>query len=55
VDAAVSLIMLQNHGGRDGALRILRIAASSGNRRISELARDIVQGASLPAGQPGGG
>jgi GAF domain-containing protein len=55
VDAAVSLIMLQNHGGRDGALRILRLAASSGNRRLSELARDIVEGVSLPATQPNGG
>lgn len=55
VDAAVSLIMLQHRGGRDGALEILRLAAKSGNRRIHEIAHDIVQGAGLPARHSDGG
>ena len=55
VDAAVSLIMLQHRGGRDGALEILRLAAKSSNRKIHAIAHDIVQGAELPAPHDGGG
>ncbi|CAN7207695.1 GAF and ANTAR domain-containing protein [Pseudarthrobacter oxydans] len=55
VDAAVSLIMLQHRGGRDGALEILRLAAKSSNRKIHAIAHDIVQGAELPAPHNGGG
>ncbi|TNB69987.1 GAF and ANTAR domain-containing protein [Arthrobacter sp. BB-1] len=51
VDAAVALIMLQHRGGRDGAVEILRLAAQSSNRRVHEIAQDIVQGADLPAAQ----
>ncbi|PNI09064.1 GAF domain-containing protein [Arthrobacter sp. AFG7.2] len=54
VDAAVSLIMLQHRGGRNGALEILRLAATSSNRRISEIASDIVRGVRLPAHQADG-
>lgn len=55
VDAAVALIMLQQRGGRDAALDILRIAADSSNRRIHDIATDIVRGAALPATQLNGG
>jgi GAF domain-containing protein len=54
VDAAVSLIMLQHRGGRNGALEILRLAATSTNRKISEIASDIVRGIRLPAPQADG-
>ena len=55
VEAAVSLIMLQHRGGRDGALAVLRVAAKSSNRRIHEIAHDIVQGADLPEARADGG
>lgn len=51
VDAAVSLIMLQQRGGREGALGILQMAAMSSNRRVHDIASDIVRGAELPAGR----
>jgi GAF domain-containing protein len=52
VDAAVALIMLQHRGGRDGALDILRLGAQSSNRRIQEIASDIVRHVDLPAADP---
>jgi GAF domain-containing protein len=55
VDAAVSLIMLQQHGGREGALEVLQLAAKSGNRRMQEVATDIVRGAGLPGPRRDGG
>jgi GAF domain-containing protein len=55
VDAAVSLIMLQQHGGREGALEVLQLAAKSGNRRMQDIATDIVRGAALPGTQRDGG
>jgi AmiR/NasT family two-component response regulator len=55
VDAAVSLIMLQQHGGREGALEVLQLAAKSGNRRMQDIATDIVRGAGLPGIQRDGG
>jgi GAF domain-containing protein len=48
VDAAVSLIMLQQRGGREDALAILQLAAKSANRRMHDIATDIVRGAGLP-------
>jgi GAF domain-containing protein len=48
VDAAVSLIMAQQRGGRDDALAILQLAAKSTNRRMNDIATDIVRGAGLP-------
>lgn len=48
VDAAVSLVMLQTRGGRDDALGLLQIAATSSNRRVQEIAREIVDGGSFP-------
>lgn len=55
VDAAVALIMLQHRGGRDGALDILRLGAKSSNRKIHEIARDIVRHVdpSLAGTEPG--
>jgi len=53
VDAAVALVMLQARGGRDGALELLRAAAKSGNRRIQEIAQDIVARGRFTTG-PGG-
>ncbi|HKU03855.1 MAG TPA: GAF and ANTAR domain-containing protein [Arthrobacter sp.] len=49
VDAAVSLVMLQTRGGRDDALDLLHLAATSSNRRIQEIAREIVDGGQLSA------
>jgi GAF domain-containing protein len=51
VDAAVSLIMLQQHGGREDALQILQLAAKSTNRRMHDIATDIVRGAGLPGAE----
>jgi GAF domain-containing protein len=48
VDAAVSLVMLQQRGGREAALEILHQAATSANRRMHDIATDIVRGAGLP-------
>lgn len=49
VDAALSLVMLQTRGGRNDALGLLHIAAASSNRRIQEIAREIVDGGRFPA------
>ncbi|MGX1159493.1 GAF domain-containing protein [Arthrobacter sp. SLBN-100] len=55
VDAAVSLIMLQQRGGREGALEILQLGAKSANRRMQDIATDIVRGAGVPGTQGNGG
>jgi GAF domain-containing protein len=55
VDAAVSLIMLQQHGGREGALEVLQLAAKSGNRRMQDIATDIVRGGGFSGAQRDGG
>lgn len=49
VDAAVSLIMLQSHNGRDNAVELLHLAAKASNRKIQEIANDIIHGANLPS------
>ena len=54
VDAAVALVMLQARGSRDGALELLQAAAKSGNRRIQEIAQEIVARGSFSTG-PGRG
>lgn len=54
VDAALALIMLQQRGGREGALEILQLAAKSTNRRMQDIAADIVRGAGLPPSQRNG-
>jgi GAF domain-containing protein len=43
-DAAVSLIMLQNHCGRDRAMELLQLAAWDSNRRLHEIATDLLHG-----------
>ncbi|MGN7251502.1 MULTISPECIES: ANTAR domain-containing protein [unclassified Arthrobacter] len=43
-DAAVSLIMLQNHRGRDRAMELLQLAAWDSNRRLHEIATDLLHG-----------
>lgn len=53
VDAAVSLVMLQTRGGRNGALTVLQTAATSNNKRIQEIAAEIVDGGYFP-GLPDG-
>ncbi|HEX7202165.1 MAG TPA: GAF and ANTAR domain-containing protein [Arthrobacter sp.] len=55
VDAAIALIMLQHRGGRDGALELLQLAAVSSNRRIQQIATDIVDGGSFSAARLDGG
>ncbi|WP_258803447.1 GAF and ANTAR domain-containing protein [Pseudarthrobacter sp. NS4] len=55
VDGAVSLIMLQHRGGRDGALELLQLAAKSSNRRIHEIANEIMDGGTFSAAGLNGG
>ena len=45
VDAAVSLVMLQNRCGRDRAMELLQLAARDSNRRLHEIATDLLDGA----------
>jgi hypothetical protein len=42
VDAAVSLIMLQNRCGRDHAMELLQLASRTSDRRLHEIAADIL-------------
>lgn len=49
VDAAVSLIMLQSHNGRNNAVELLHLAAKASNRKIQDIANDIIHGANLPS------
>ncbi|MFJ4261596.1 GAF and ANTAR domain-containing protein [Paenarthrobacter nicotinovorans] len=51
VDAAVSLIMVQNLCSREQAMDLLRTAAVNNNRRIREIATEILRG-STSAGLP---
>lgn len=55
VDAAISLIMVQHRGGRDGALELLQQATKSSNRRMQEIANDVVDGGSFSAARVDGG
>ncbi len=43
VDAALSLIMLQNRCGRDRAMELLQLAARNNNRRLHDIATDILK------------
>ncbi|HKU30642.1 MAG TPA: GAF and ANTAR domain-containing protein [Arthrobacter sp.] len=45
LDAAVSLIMLQNRCSRDQAMRLLHAAALNSNRRLRDIATGILDGA----------
>jgi GAF domain-containing protein len=42
VDAAVSLIMLQNRCGRDHAMELLQMASRTNERRLHDIAADIL-------------
>ncbi|WP_347107527.1 GAF and ANTAR domain-containing protein [Paenarthrobacter sp. S56] len=60
LDAAVSLIMLQNRCGRDAAMSLIHIAALDSNQRLSDIARSILDGSrdsriDGPDAEPGGG
>ena len=55
MDAAIALIMLQHRGGREDALELLQVAAKSSDRRIQDIARDIVDGGSFSAARLDGG
>jgi GAF domain-containing protein len=46
VDSAVSLIMVHNRCSRDAAVELLQLASRSSNRRLHDIARDILQNAS---------
>jgi len=46
VDSAVSLIMVHNRCSRDAAVELLQMASRSSNRRLHDIARDILQNAS---------
>ncbi|MEV8146669.1 GAF and ANTAR domain-containing protein [Arthrobacter sp. NPDC080073] len=55
VDAAISLIMLHNRCGRDRAMELLQIAARDSNRRLHEIATDILHTSSPPGPTPPSG
>jgi GAF domain-containing protein len=46
VDSAVSLIMVHNRCSRDAAVELLHLASRSSNRRLNDIAQDILQNAS---------
>ncbi|PTT58929.1 GAF and ANTAR domain-containing protein [Arthrobacter sp. HMWF013] len=55
VDAAVSLIMVHNRCGHEDAVKLLHLASRSSNRRLHDIAQDILQNASdIPVITPGG-
>lgn len=55
VDAAVSLIMVHNRCGHEDAVKLLHLASRSSNRRLHDIAKDILQNASdIPVITPGG-
>jgi GAF domain-containing protein len=52
IDAAVSLIMVQNRCSREQAMELLHLAARASDSRLHGIATDILQGAPLPAPRP---
>lgn len=48
VDAALSLIMLQNRCGRERAMELLQLAARNRNRRLHDIATDILNASVSP-------
>lgn len=46
VDSAVSLIMVHNRCSHEAAVELLQLASRSGNRRMHNIAQDILQNAS---------
>jgi hypothetical protein len=54
VDAAVSLIMVQNRCSHDTAIRLLHLASRHSNRRLHAIAEDILRKATaVPVLEPG--
>lgn len=49
IDAAVSLVMVQNRCSREQAMELLHLAARATDARLHAIASDIVQGAALPS------
>lgn len=56
IDAAVSLIMVQNRSSRDQAMELLHLAARASDGKLHTIAADILSGAGLSGGgiTPGG-
>jgi len=42
VDAAIALIMMQNHCNRESALRLIQLASRNSNKRLHEIAGNIL-------------
>ena len=53
VEAAVSLVMLQNQCGRDQALSLLHLAALNDNKRLQDIAVSILETSRSPSSSPG--
>lgn len=55
LDAAVSLIMVQNRCGRDAAMSLIHMAALNSSQRLSDIAKSILDGSrDSRIGDPGG-
>jgi GAF domain-containing protein len=52
IDAAVSLIMVQNRCSREQAMELLHLAARASDSRLHGIATDILKGAPLPSPRP---
>lgn len=52
IDAAVSLIMVQNRCSRDQAMELLQLAARATDLKLHAMASDILRGVSLPSHGP---
>lgn len=52
IDAAVSLIMLQNRCSREQAMELLHLAARASDSRLHGIATDILNGAPVPSPGP---
>ena len=46
MDSAVSLIMVHNRCGHEAAVELLQLASRSSNRRMNDIAQDILHNAS---------
>lgn len=51
IDAAVSLVMLQNRCSRDQAMDLLHLAARANDSKLHAIAADILSGAELPGSE----
>ncbi|MDI2036042.1 GAF and ANTAR domain-containing protein [Paenarthrobacter nitroguajacolicus] len=50
VDAAISLVMAQNHCNRESALKLIQLASRNSDRRLHEIAGDILHAAGREQG-----